>query len=131
MDTTYIDVVGLSDSSQETVTLDNKEEDLENEDIVDNSEWGTNFHMLINRSIEQMGCRIKQKVLEGRLVHSGAAQLLMSQSVHILAEDLLRRSLAAAHHSEGAAVEVEDTHAALLSRPEFDLFTYRGLGVTD
>lgn len=29
---------------------------------------------------------------------------------------------------KGTAVELEDTHAALLSRPEFDLFTNQGLG---
>lgn len=79
------------------MTYDSKEEILEYEDIVDNSEWGRDFHILINKTIKQMDHRIKQKQLEGRLIHSGAAQLLISKTVQIFAEDLLRRSLAAAH----------------------------------
>lgn len=79
------------------VVPSSNEEIAENEGIVDNSEWGRNFHMLIKNSIKQMSYSIKQKMLEGTVVQSGAAQLLISKTAHILAEDLLRRSLAAAH----------------------------------
>ncbi|XP_069692593.1 uncharacterized protein D12 isoform X2 [Periplaneta americana] len=62
-----------------------------------------------------------------------AAERVLLEAVRSLADDLLRRALCMAwkRNSERypGCVSLEDVHSAILSRPEFDLFSNRGLGI--
>ncbi|KAF4526713.1 hypothetical protein B566_EDAN015683 [Ephemera danica] len=60
-----------------------------------------------------------------------ASQIVILEASKRLMEDLFRRSLSASRskHKGSVDIEVADVQAALQSRPEFDLFTNKGLGV--
>lgn len=143
------EIVSLSDESDEEVDIISNTstpskvkvkqeiENISNLDKLEKMPLDPSLHSLgdmVTRSLNSIGIHLSsQEVAPG--VQYPAAQRMLIQAVQSLAEDLARRAFSEAWGKDNitrqpGSLETSNICSAICHRPEFDIFTCAGLGIS-